>query len=172
MKKFIFLLLLLLTLTACGRDTSPEDTAKFYYPLQEITLGSNSTSISFEVGDRGNNSVQDLLSVYLKGPQTNTLANPFPADISLISLLTEDGKTSLILSDSYASLTGLDLSLANASLAQTVLGLTGAEEAIISCESKTLDGESHIAINKDDLILLDESIGPANANDAASSTTE
>jgi len=70
-----------------------------------------------------------------------------------------DGLTAkIVLCDEFATLKGLDLTIACACLSRTVIALTGCHEVIISAESMQLDGKNFITLSRDSYLLLDTEV--------------
>lgn len=97
-----------------------------------------------------------LLSLYLKGPESEGLVSPFPADLSVVSVQHDNSHVHIVLSDHLANLTGLDLSIACTCLSMTVLELYDCDAVEISAEHKLLDEQKSIVFTADILILSDD----------------
>lgn len=166
MKKYAIILcvIILLSLCACTPEQALQEPVAFYYPKAQVSYGTADGAITFELRESASLQNIDLLSLYLKGPVGETLAQPFPENVDIMHFQFEDQEALLVLSDNYATLSGLSLSVANACLAKTVMELTTADTVSISCESKPLDGETVIILSKQSLILFDESISDASSN--------
>lgn len=96
-----------------------------------------------------------LLSLYLTGPENEDLVTPFPAGLSIISVQHDNGQVRVVLSDQFADLTGLDLSIACTCLGMTVLELYGCDCVEISAEHKPLGEQKSIIITADMVVLAD-----------------
>lgn len=155
--------LILFTL-GCGKSKHFETPVSFYYPSAKITYGDIDGFISSEQREGADLSINALMEAYFRGPLDDTLQNPFPDNVSLIQCTAEDSRIQLVLSDSYAALTGTKLSVANACIAKTLTEYYDAGSISISCESRELDGEKRIIIEAADLILSDQSTGVTSSN--------
>ena len=167
MKKVTLLLCFILPLLLCGcnEQHSPQEQVKFYYPRAQISYGKADSAFSYELRERAALQPEELLSLYLQGPITDSFSQPFPRNISIIQLHINEQEAALVLSDEYASLSDLALSVANASLFRTVTELTNADSVRISCLSKSLDGEKEITLTKQSVIFYDQSIATKFEND-------
>ena len=157
MRKIIALMLavfLLFSLTGCLETT---DTATFYYARHEDSYlyGLDNGVISGEerdvTGHRGD--LKYLLTLYLHGPTMEYLHSPFPSGLMLRSVERVDDTLHVELSASLTMLTGTDLTLACACLAQTCFSLTDAEAVTISSEGL---GFVSMTLTRDSLLLADD----------------
>ncbi len=166
MKKLLSLLLILATLLAiagCQKPPQAEDPdqpVRFYYcRTGELPFGSADSVITHEVRS-GVGLLPDsqlLLSEYLKGPESEDLASPFPYGLQLLSLREKNGIIYVTLSDDFAALSGLDLTLACVCLAKTAGELQEAKYVIIKAKTLPLAGNKQILISLDNLLFLDDS---------------
>ena len=161
MKRSLSLCLILLSflLIGCENEEEFEKPVSFFYLNAEIQYGTDNGVISAEIRESNNLSTEEIVSLYLAGPQSQSYRSPFPDGTALVSMQISADTIYITLNDRYADLSGLSLSLANTSIAQTLLELTTAEKIILTCESKPLGGSSRIEIMQEDLLLVDESVG-------------
>ena len=159
MKRCISLFIICLTLFAagCKNGSVINLPIKFYYPNATLSYGTQEGLFSNELREGSNKTAQESISEYLKGPSDHAFSNPFPTNTILLEYELKDDTAYLILSDNYAQLTGLDLSIANTCLSMTVLELTGALSVSISCESARLDGQTSVIMNQYSALLYDSS---------------
>lgn len=154
-----FAVMLLFSLCACSeRDTDLQVPANFYYCTKTISYDSETGVIGSEVREIKTlaNDLTSILNLYLKGPQSDQLVSPFP-DGSCVERHSQNGtEITLIMSRPFAQLTGLELTLACACLGKTVFSLTDAQTLTIHADNIYLDGNSHITLTRDSLLLLDE----------------
>ena len=157
MKKMTALLLLMaLLLCGCGeRNTAFTDTVTFYYPRADIIYGSADGVIAPEEREASisGNPLEQNLSSYLSGPKAEGLENPFPPGTMLLSLRQEEGELTVVLSDAFFAMDGIELTVACASLAKTCFSLTEATEMTL-CSG---DNEERITINRESFLYFDES---------------
>lgn len=155
MKKAISLLLVLLLLGGCGKKDSPGEVT-FYYPRAEYTYNSPDSVIASETRDNGGYlSTVQLLSLYLEGPLEETLTDPFPKGISVLSAYTDGHTLYVTVSDEMATLSGAPLILACACLGRTGMEITGSVSAQIRCETLLLDGKQSITVSDNAMIYTD-----------------
>ena len=164
MKKFICLLLVItisFLLIACHSKSS-KDTQLFYYLRKEIDFESETPVIGSELRRSGTD-LNAILQLYLKGPESAELSSPIPADTTLISTEIQDDTLSICLSDSFAQITGLDLTLACVALSKTAMEITDVQIVRICTENEQLNGEKWFAVS-DDLVHLTDSESPDDDN--------
>ena len=102
-----------------------------------------------------------LLEQYFQGPQSEGLSQPFPEGCHLISFSVGSNNTiTLVLADSFAGLSGIELSIACVCLAKTVTGITGYPKVIIRTQSQLMDGKKSITIRDGEFALYDDYIAP------------
>lgn len=161
MKKAISLflcLLLLMLMTGCG-DEQPklEKPVKYYYCKSNVTYGSANGVLDFEeresVGKE--NDLQYLLNQYMRGPESGDFLRTFPQFARVIRCEIGESSLSLCLSNEFASLSGMELSLACAALTTTVYGITGLDTVTIRTDSALLDGRETIVCRYSDFLLQD-----------------
>lgn len=156
---FLLTLILLLPLSACGSD-GPQDPGNFYYLRTEAQYEGTDGIIAPE--ERELKDLRDdigaLLKEYLQGPSDKALESPFPRDTTLLDWQMIRGSLHLNLSDSFAQLSGIDLSLACACLARTCLELTQASTIRIRADGAMLNGSTYVILSNDNLFLSDDSL--------------
>ena len=163
MKKLlsIFLMLVILvTCTACQQEQEePINTVTVYYKASEISYGTADGVITpCELDATGYESDPTaILNLYFSNILTEEYAITFPRVTRVVSLNLDGLTAKVILSDDFATLKGLNLSIACACLTQTVIALTGCQEVIISTVTAQLDGHNFITLSRDSYLLLDES---------------
>lgn len=163
MKKLLCVIisfLLSFSLISCvSSKENIQEPVYFYYGQLEMQYGNQPEAISKEVRDAKDRR-QDyphLLSLYLNGPESYSLYNPFPRNTSVLSFSLQDGTAAVQLSSSFATLTGFDLTLACACITLTVCEMTGAQQVTISADGVLLDGNQQITITPDSLLMADNS---------------
>lgn len=161
----VLALLMLLPLCACERNEKEElkDPVTFCYlrvQNPEALHHSSAGSVIATEKREGTGIQEDLtalLQLYLNGPASEELYSPFPRGTKLVSWERSDSTLTVILTNEFATLTGMDLTLACASLTMTCLSLTDAKSVQIQAESENLDGKTSIIMNRNDLVLTDGS---------------
>ena len=166
----ILILFALCFASGCHSGKSPEIPVKYYYPNATISYGTEDGFLSYEQREGIGRSADASIAEYLKGPVDSVYSNPFPKNTKLISFEMQDDIIHLVLSDNYATLTGLHLSVANACLSMTVLELTGANTVSIQCESVQIDGQNSIMITRDSILLYDSNKTTTPSEPAPSAT--
>lgn len=163
MKSLICLLLLtaLLLLPACQSNTVEfTDPVTFYYPKNNVSYFSSDSVISREIREAGGgqSDIAQLLSLYLSGPEDDALRGLFPQAVFLRGFEVIDNTAYIVLSDGAARSSGLELTIACVCLTATVCELTGVETVVIRGEHQLLDGNKAITMNRNDILLLDDSL--------------
>lgn len=154
----LILALLLLPLWGCKENSSQaEQPVTVYYKLAEPVHGTQDSVIAPTVMESKNyeDDYDYLLSKYLKGTEDPQFARTFPRSTTLVSFKTDALTAKIVLSDRFASLSGIDLTIACVCLTRTVMELTGCQEVIISAQTAKLDGEKYITLSADSYLLID-----------------
>ena len=152
----ILIFLMLLPLVACGQQKADiKDPVNFYYRTKDPAQ--NDTVISKELGEAADHreDYPYLIGQYLKGPNDEVLQRTFPSGISVVDLQIDGNSATLILSDFFSTLSGLDLTLACSCLTLTVCELTGTDQLTIRTQTTLLDGNKKITMALKDIVLLD-----------------
>ena len=167
MKKWLCLVLLLsLLLCGCAKEEPIENPVPFYYRAEEVTYFSERGVIDYEkreAGIRGDDYTY-LLNEYLLGPNDEDLDRTFPNGTVIRALTVEENRVKIVLSEAFAELTGVDLSIACACLTLTACQLTGTKSAEISVETLMLDGSPAVTMVYSQLVLEDLCREPVEPN--------
>ena len=164
MKK-VFLILLcfagLITLAGCKKEVSYDDPVHFYYVSAEPSYEVQSTAIQSEVRE-GNAlaTLEDAFMLYLQGPKSDELRNPFPAGLKLVSSETEGDTLILTFSWHLSKLSGLDLTIACCCIARTCLDFTDVKNVTIQASDSLLGGARSLTFNAENMLLLDQAQQP------------
>ena len=165
MKRFLALMLTaasILSLCACSKAPSYERPVSFYYPVSEMQYDATGSAISPEVREgKDLTSLESTLELYLNGPQDSAYTDPFPQGLRIQDIDSIESTLYLTFSDELGKLSGMDLTVACCCITLTCLELTNASNIFIQAESVLLGGEKSITMNRDCLLLLDNS-GEAN----------
>ncbi len=140
MLRFLLLVCLLLSLGACSFDDPIENPVEFYYPRRAdaYLYGSSDGVITGETRDVGGaGDLKYLLTLYLQGPLDEFLVSPFPSGSTLLDVRTDAREITLILDAHFATLSGLDQTIACVCLARTCFGYTDAQSVRIIAGGKT-----------------------------------
>ena len=162
MKKLISLLLCaaaLFSLAACdaSRCRTP---GNFYYRKTDPSYGSSEGLIAPEIRELCSyeENFPEILDGYFAGPDSRSLESPFPRDVHVVSWDLTEEMLSLNLSESFAALSGVDLSVACSCIARTFLELLPVERVCIEAESKLLNGQNAIVLTRDNMSFADDSL--------------
>ena len=164
--KRLICLLLVLSLSFCflgctKEEELPEVPVKFYYPKAEMAYGTESGVIDWEWREAAEHKKDYfyLVQQYLKGPQSENLTMSFSPNVSLKKLQVIGTSARVVLSDLAALLKGLELTIACACLAATVMEITGVTSVTIQAENTLLDGKVNISKTREQIVLWDTSTG-------------
>ena len=168
---FVLILVLLLFIAGCTPNAAPpKNPVTFYYPAQDTVYDGKTPVIHPEIRDGASyeEDIAGLLALYLKGPSSETHRSPFPRGVTLTRFYTTSNTASMELSSEFAQLSGIDLTLACACIANTLFDLTGMDRIQIFVTDSQLDGQTSITLNRDDFYFTDAPL----ATEASSETTE
>lgn len=154
---------LLLGLCACGlaavadEEPAPVQPVNFYY--QAAAGDFSGGAIQAEVRDLGPETLpaEEILELYFRGPVSEGLRSPFPADLAVDYVSLSDGVLTLAFNDAYASLSGVQLTLANACLVYTLVQFEGIESVCLQTTGSMLSGQLSVPLEAEDFLLLDDS---------------
>lgn len=142
---------------ACGRDNT-RSYANFYYYRLDAAYGVDDGVLESEI--RELEAVQDdltpALERYLLGPETDGLKSLIPAGTRLLAWDLSDNVLQLHFDETFAALTGIELTVAAGCLARTFLEMTGAETLLITADGALLDGNAAISLSLSELALYDD----------------
>ena len=157
MKRILsFLLILMLLLTLWGCSGNDIESAHFYYIPKNFDYSSTEGVFVPQATDSTQYiTLHAFISEYLRGPNSTNLVSPFPSGTLPVNLDKYEETLVVTLSDKFASLTGIELSLACCAFAKTAIEFTGVSVVEISALSEMLDGVKTITITAEDIILFD-----------------
>ena len=152
MKQILSLILsalIVFSFAGCKKETKVD----FYYPRTEIQYGISDGVIASESRELSgeNLNLEYLLKLYLEGPVSQGLRNPFPAGTALLSVTLENKLLTLTLSESFGKLENMDYTIACACLATTGFALTDVDTITI------LSGSTSITLTPEIVSLVDNS---------------
>lgn len=173
--KRIFLLLaaLLFALTACAEpeEAPPEGSYELYYAA---VLGNSSggdaigmCSVSFEDGAMDTEALaKRLMTELLRAPEDDALRSPFPSGTALQRLSVAGGRAAVDLSEAYARLSGVDLSIADYCVTLTLTQLDGVNAVRITADGRELPYRKTQLLTAADPLLssLDQPLRPINVS--------
>ena len=163
MKRIICLILtvVFLLLPGCHYSESGDilEPVEFYYPrtTKQFVYGTPDSVFAAEVREASGH-VSDLsylITMYLRGPQSENLRSPFPAGCKLEEIRRGGNTLCIVLSGEFAELESIEQIIACAALAKTCLPLSKMQRIRIdsATESKTFS----ITLTEDSLLLADQS---------------
>lgn len=159
MKRYYLILLALsLVFFSCGcvrENTVPEGNFSFYYLLEEIEFQRDDGFIGKEMRNLTGLDAAQMLELYLKGPQSQTLISPFPDGVTLVEFTSQGENAVVKLSAEFAQLSEFRLAGACACLTLTLCNFCGVSTVTIQAEDSLLDGKPAITMQKDQILLVD-----------------
>ncbi len=160
MKKLISLLLcaaMTLALCAC-RQNPPGESGMFYYRRIQPAYGTDDGIIAPESRNFSiiDDDLAEMLERYFAGPEARSLESPFPRNTHVISWGIQDETLTLNLSEPFAALSGVDLTVACSCIARTFLEILPIEKITIQVMHKTLNGQKNISLSREDLSFVDD----------------
>ncbi len=152
-------LALALTATGCSSDRSVSATdqmIEFYYRQSSIRYDAENGVIASELRSVIDPAkLTDWLPWYLLGPTSNELQSPFPRSVSVVSAQVEDSTAMLVLSEEYATLSGVNMTIANACLTLTLTQLSGIEAVQIEIEGDAVTTQESFRYTASDFVSYD-----------------
>ena len=159
MKKWIVCLLLIsLLLSGCGLYEEKEEPLQFYYPVKNMDYSRNTSYLQAEPRDRilTGYFLTEILNQYLQGPRDQlTYDMPFQYNTRAVSISIDNGIMDLTLSRGFATYSGLELTIACACIAKTVMSITGVDIVRIRADQTALDGAEYIEMDANSVLLID-----------------
>ena len=164
MKRTICLMLVFLflaSLSACYYSESGDilEPVEFFYPRKPdyFVYGADDGVLAAEVRE-GSGHIGDLyylLSMYLRGPQDETLRSPFPEGCKLKDVRFEEDMLRIVLSAEFTTLENVDLTIACASLTKTCMNLV--DVRLVSIKASGNKKSVSITMDAEALLLSDYS---------------
>lgn len=156
MRKTIAFLICLLLLCGCEKTQELQTPVTFYYPSNEVSYDIGCSFIEQEIREGAQmGSAENIMHVYLAGPENDQLCSPFPAGLQLLGMRKDGQTVYLTFNQTLASLSNLDLTLACSCITLTCLDLTGAQQVCIDAENSLLAGQKSIKMDRSSLLLTD-----------------
>jgi len=161
MRRFVIMLLCLCSvLTSCSfiqkEEAQPIQPVEFYYCSVAHVYESSTGVLQAEVRDLGEEtwSAEEILGLYFRGPQTESLTSPFPTDLRVEAVSLENGILYLSVNNALEQLSGIDLTVAVACIVKTMTQLPTVDKVEIRADGKMLNDV--IALQLDDSAFLSE----------------
>ena len=164
MKRILSVLLILMTVSLAGcadqQDVNLPKTLKFYYCNTDISYNEPDGLISAEIRERqGNaNTMEAIVTEYLKGPSNDKYYSPFPDGTALTELNMGDDVLYITLNKNFSDLTGIDLTLACACMAKTMREIADVDTIVIDVANGIYGKNLKVTIEKDGLITADRAL--------------
>jgi len=129
----------------------------FYYAKKDITYNSVSGVLQPEVregaGFHGN--LTACLRAYMLGPSSQDLQQLIPTDVYMVSCQEDEESVSVVMSNTFSQLSGVDLTTACSALLMTIHDYKGANVLHISVKDGLLDDMAVLTLSMDDIVLID-----------------
>ena len=162
---------LLLGLGGCARtaQTGAAGDYKVYFSALEDRYAA--MAVGYETWERTGDTqpVSGLLRALFQGPTAQNLTSPFPDGVRLLSWeLLDEGCLHLDLSEQYGSLTGIELTVADACLTLTLCQVGGVESVYVTVEGSEIPYRPIQQLKEENLLLSMDQRGPEPETSAAS----
>lgn len=140
-KTAFFLAAMILLLSLCGCRDTGENSHSFYYlrSSDTIVFGQSDAFVAPVVREISGHSsdLNYLMKLYFEGPMEEEFYSPFPQGTRLIRARLDGNLLLLEVSDHFAALENIRLTLAGACLTATCHELAGAETVQVVCGEKS-----------------------------------
>lgn len=147
--------LLLLTVSGCVRANREGPVYQVYFLSEEVDRDLVLVPEERTLPE-GTDPVEGLLALLLEGPESEDLASPLPAGVTLRSWSLEDGVLTVDLSARYATLSGVALTLADYSIVDTLCQLDDVEAVEITADGDNLAYRDHQRLTAEDAWTVEE----------------
>lgn len=151
-------LLMVLSLAACSTPKQElKDPVTFYYRRSEPVYGQSDGVVAPEQREaQGHKDDLDwLLAEYFSGCTSEELHIPFPKGTSVTDWSIADNTLTVVLSENFGQLSGVDLTVACSCISMTFLELAEVEAVEICAENSRLNGEESLLFTADTFHLSD-----------------
>lgn len=159
---FLMCLFLLALLPGCAKGEPDAKGGKNYYLYYEVrdlesvrggdAMGRERTSVDSEITGNSRRLAQTLLHRLLAGPRTKRLKAVIPDGTMLLSLRLNKKHAAVDLSAAYGSLSGIELSLSDYSIALTLEQIPGIETVSVTVRGQTLSYRETLHFSKSDIL--------------------
>ena len=158
-----FLLLLPLLLAGCRREEPARTGYELYFQEADLTYSAGESPFRTETvylyDERTETSQQlaeALMEALLKGPADETLKSTLPSGTTLLSLELAGDRAKVDLSASYASLSGVALTLADGAIALTLAQIPEISSVQITAQGRELAYRERQVLNIREVLLTPE----------------
>ena len=160
----------LLVLCGCSGDSregaDTEDYLIYYSALEDRYAAMAVGYVSLELsGDT--QVIPALLEAAFQKPASQELTSPFPDGVRMLNWELKDGCLHLDLSEQYGSLTGIDLTVADACLTLTLCQAEGVESVYITVEGDEIPYRPIQRLTREDVLLSTGQESPPPATTSA-----
>ena len=154
---FILAILLLAAMLCSCSAVDTQNQVSFYYCVAEQDYSSTAGAIKAEVQSAKVDPADydTLLSQYMNGPKSSHLVSPYPDGCTIAEFSLDQSTAHIIMDKSFASLSGVELTLACACLSLTVQNITGYANVEIRAEDCLLDNKESITVDANKILLTD-----------------
>lgn len=149
----ILIAVLLLSLLGCAKSTGTA-TANFYYcsATPEYHKQTSVMQVETRKVDTNLSDLEGVLRLYFEGPGSQKLVSPFPVGTQLKTVQSSKEVTAVVLSDEIGTLSGVELMIACACLAATVIEISQSEIIQIRAETALLNNQEFIEFTAQSLL--------------------
>lgn len=162
-RRLCLLLLPLLLLAGCRREEPARTAYELYFQEADLTFsagdGAFRTETVYLYDERTETSQQlaeALMEALLKGPADETLKSTLPSGTTLLSLELAGDRAKVDLSASYASLSGVALTLADGAIALTLAQIPEISSVQITAQGRELAYRERQVLNIREVLLTPE----------------
>lgn len=152
--KRIVAMILLMALLLCGCADKMREPVTFYYVRDSFEVDMSQVIGTEQREASGHrDDLLYLLALYLMGPAEDSLVSPLPSYTTILSAEQMDSTVTVQLTDTTASMSDGQFTLACSCLTLTCLEITDAEYVTI------ISGNRSVTLGKDSLVLQDLTTG-------------
>ncbi len=138
---FLLLAFVLLECTGCGsgRTQTQEGIAvSFYYLSCDAEQLETQETVTSETRYVTALSLRELLELYFVGPDSEELLSPFPTGTAIVDIQSSSDSLTLIMSEEFFTLSGIEMTIAGCCLCNTVCEYTGMDAVILVDAMETI----------------------------------
>lgn len=149
----------LLLTTACTQQSGDVDTQSTSAVVMDVYFASQTLSGPALVAeprtiDPEVDTLEQLIATLLSTPQTEGLVSPIPTGVALHSTqLSDAGVLTVDFSERYGSLSGIDLTLADCSIALTLCQLPQVQSVMVTVEGDVIPFRDQQELTPSDVVL-------------------
>ena len=162
---------LLLAACAAPREETPADGYELYYAAWSEGEGGDAIrasriQLAAGVSPETDALAEELLTQLLTGPAPDGLRSPFPSGTRLQKISVSGGRATVDLSEQYAQLSGIDLSVADCCVTLTLTQLTGVNAVRVTVNGRELPYRTTQLLTAADALLSsrEDALRPINVS--------